>query len=286
MPATTSTSPSLLPANASGSLAARVRKPSGTITYIGACIYGRIGAGKTRLLGSMPGRGLVLDVPQVEGGTMVLEDKKESIDVLPIVKWEELEEAFQLLKANVEVPGTEFRGSYQWVALDSATALGELAKRKAIRERPEGLAADPHIIGLQDWGKVGQLMAEMFFKFRTLRMHVLFTAQERIRTDDNGTMIAPDVSPAALAAMLPSMFLVARLFVKEVPSENGAYTWQRQLNVGPSSSVYCKVRALPSRPLPTVIAEPSLAEIFGYILGKRKEAPKAAAVEEVLEMTM
>lgn len=220
----------------------------------GVCIYGRGGVGKTTLLGTMPGRGLVIDVPQVEGGTLVLEPHADRIDVFPVHEWDEINAAFWFLNKGEH--------DYNWVGIDSITAFQELAKRKTVKERD--LDADPNIITLQDWGKIGQLVGEMIYRFRTLKQHTIWVAQER-RFDQDGPL-GPDVTPGALNKLLPSMLMVGRLSLEYGLS--GAP--ERHLRVHPHQSYYAKVRASPQLDVPAVIKEPHLGRILQYIFGKGK----------------
>ena len=255
------------------SIASRIKKPSSRLVHLAGCIYGRGGVGKTTLLGTMPGAGLVIDVPQVEGGTMVLADHAERIKVIEVGKWEELGEVYKYLRDE--------KHPFKWVAVDTATAVQELAKRKAIRERD--LAADPHQMTMQDWGKVGLLNAELYYRFRLLKMHVIFLAQEQLRgTGEEGTLeYQPAVSPASLQALLPAMFLVGRLYVREVEDPETKQTVvERRLRVGPHDRTVTKVRALPGRQLPPVIRNPNLGQIFAYLIGQDIPSPEAVAVEE------
>lgn len=251
---------------------ASIAPPSAKLTRIAACIYGRGGVGKTTLLATMPGRGLVIDIPMIEGGSHVLIDNADRISVLQVSRWEEFEHAFQILREN--------KLGFDWVAIDSLTGAMNLAKRKVKKERP--IDADPNRVSPQDWGTMGELMEELIFKFRTLRMHVLFLAQERLKGSDgteemSATVMQPDMSPSALRSLLPPMFLVGRLYVAQADTEKGS-VWERRLRVGPHESFVTKIRSLPSRPVPPIIREPKLGEIFAYILGQSKKAP--AAVQE------
>ena len=78
----------------------RIRKPSASLSRVSVCIYGRGGVGKTTLLSTMPGKGLVIDIPQIEGGTSVLAGlrPKNDLDVLPVVNWEGLQEAMSEMR--------------------------------------------------------------------------------------------------------------------------------------------------------------------------------------------
>jgi phage nucleotide-binding protein len=249
----------------SGSLESRIRKPSGNLTRIAACIYGRGGVGKTTLLHTMPGKGLVVDIPQIEGGTHVLSEWEDKIDIIQITRWEQFEELFAtILRPN--------KREYKWVALDSLTGAQNLAKRKTVKERP--LDHDPAVLTQQDWGKVGNLMEEIVFQFRLLRMHVIFTAQERRRGDVEGgdRITQPDVSPAALSSLIPPMYLVGRLYTEEVIGQDQP---KRLLRVGTHPEYVTKARALPSRPVPPIIDDPDLGQIFAYLLGASSTPPKA-----------
>lgn len=250
----------------------RIRKPSGELSHLAIVIYGRGGAGKTTLLGTMPGKGLVIDVPQVEGGTSVLADKSEKIDVAPVLKWEDLDDFYRHLRSGEH--------DYKWVALDTISACQELAKRKTIKERD--LASDPHQVTMQDWGKIGQLMSELIYQYRLLRnLHVIALAQEKRRESDDGTVeLVPNVSPMTLDALLPPQTLVGRLFVAQADDENGVPRWERRLRVGTHERFTTKVRNVKGRELPAVIREPHLGHILGYMLGSDRAKKPVAAEDE------
>jgi len=255
------------------SIESRIIKPSPKMQYLAGCIYGRGGVGKTTLLGTMPGKGIVIDVPHIEGGSIVLADHQDRIGLFQASDWGDLAEIYGYLRND--------RHSYKWVAIDTLTAIQELAKRKTLKDREGILGADPHTISQQDWGKIGQLDAEVYYKFKLLPMHVIFNAQERLRGTDEGALeYQPDVSPSALSSLLPPMYLVGRLYIQEVTLESGATEWQRRLRVGPHYKTVTKVRALPGRQLPPVIVHPHLGHIFAYLLGKDVPAPEGVGSEE------
>lgn len=245
-------------------------KPSAEVKQaFGICIYGRGGVGKTTLLGTMPGKGLVIDVPQIEGGTFVLEDQADHVDVVPVATWNEVDDIYWYLKNG--------KHEYRWVAIDSITAFQELAKRKVIKERD--LDADPYVIQLQEWGKMGQLIGELIYRFRTLSVHTIWIAQERKHGSDEGfgSVIGPDIIPSALSALMPSMMMVGRMSVQQ--DETGA--WVRQLRVGSHPDYYTKVRAKPGLVVPPVIANPNIGGILKFLLGSGP-APQAAAEPSII----
>lgn len=248
-----------------------IYKPSSkVVASFGLTIYGRGGSGKTTLTGTMPGKGLIIDVPQIEGGTFVLEDKAANIDIVPVTQWNEVDDIYWFLNGKNGVAPTH---KYRWVAIDSITAFQELAKRKVIKERD--LDADPHSITLPEWGKMGQLVGELVYRFRTLPIHTIWIAQERKFGNDEGvgssSVLGPDIIPSALAALMPSMMLVGRLSVQQ----DSLGEWVRHFRVGPHPDYYTKVRAKPGLVVPPVIKNPDLTVILRYLLGNGP-APESA----------
>ena len=234
-------------------------------------MYGVGGVGKTYLLSTMPKKGLVIDVPQVEGGTSVLSHTK-NIMVLPVTRWEEIDDAFKYLR--------HAKHDYSWVAIDTMTAMQELAKRRAVQDRAGDISIDPKITTMQDWGKIGNLMGEMIFKFRTLPIHVIFLAQENTReTTGMPAVYEPAVAPATMQTLLPSLSLCGRLTVVEV-EKNDSMVLERQMRVAPGPSYKSKFRAVKGRELPNVVANPNLGEMLAYLLGKEVQKPEAAAKED------
>jgi hypothetical protein len=204
----------------------------------------------------MPGKGLLIDVPQIEGGTQVLSDAAQKIDIVPVSTWDEIDTIFWFLQKK--------NHDYKWVAIDSITAFTELAKRKTIKERD--ISADPHTISLQEWGKIGALVGEMVYRFRTLPVHTVWLAQERKYTsDDAPTMIGPETTPSALSDLLPGMLLVGRLYVQNLPGGG----IERRLRIDTHPLYHAKARALPSVVVPSVVRNPNLGMILAYLFGRQ-----------------
>lgn len=243
------------------SIAERIQKPSPRFGHVAACIYARGGTGKTTLLGTMPGKGIVLDVPVIEGGTMVLHEHADRIDVFPCLDWSDLDGMWKYLKYE--------KHDYKWVAIDTITATQQLGKRKTVSERD--LSADPAQITMQDWGKIGNLNTELFYRYRQLPLHLILLAQEKVKDSGEGGVLEyqPDISPASMTGLIPSMFLIGRLYTREVddPKNPAKRIIERRLRVGPHASTVTKARTLPSRPLPPVIRDPNLGGLFRWILG-------------------
>lgn len=226
---------------------------------LGVVIYGHGGTGKTTLLGTMPGNGIVLDVPQIEGGTFVLKNHAARIDIKSVNEWKELEDIYWFLAKQ--------KHQYRWYGIDSITAMQQLAIRLVVKERP--LSADPSQITQNEWGRIGRLVGEMIYKFRTLNMHGIFVAQLR---DKDGERRGPDISPSALSMLLPSMTLIGYLSVQR----DNTGEWIRHLKVGPDESYHTKARAYPGVVIPPVVKNPNLGTLLPWLFGMGT-APEAAA---------
>lgn len=238
------------------------------------CIYGPTGIGKTTLLGTLPGRGFIIDVPQVEGGTFVLADQSKRIKSAKVEEWEDIDEVYWALakQDEVELPGVK---RLNWVAIDSITGMEEMALRKVIRERDRDLGADPHKITRNEYGDTGRLVAELIYRFCKLPYLTVFIAQERTHgggDDDEGPVqLGPGVRRSVLLALKPPMTIMGRMGITGEGRQE-----QRVLTVGPPDGPYIvKARAMPGKRLPRRIANPNLGEILDFVFGEGPR-PKAA----------
>lgn len=253
-------------------------------TDISIGIYGPTGVGKTTLVGTMPGRGVIIDVPQVEGGTFVISDKAERISGIRIEEWDEIEEIYWAL-AKRDTTALPFADKVRWIAIDSITGMQVMAKRKIIHERDRSLGEDPHKVTLPEWGAIGSLVGELVYRFRKLPYATIWTAQERTHgggEDDPGPVrIGPAIIRSALAAFAPSMTILGRLSLKA--EEEGKE--QRILRVGPSGGDYVvKARTTPSKRLPYLIREPNLKALLRYLYGNGPR-PKQAREDDQLSFS-
>lgn len=251
-------------------------------------IYGENGAGKTTMVADMPGIGVYIDVPMLEGGGFVLpREAAPRIAGIKVEEWEDLESVYWGLKdrnpreiVNEANPDWDVRDA-KWFAMDSATALHVLATRKIIRERDRSLGEDPHKITLQERGWISQLEAEMFFRFRSLDDYwQLYVAQQRTHRppddspDPEPIRIGPDLPGGALRAFKQPLTIIGHLAVVSDKKGNE----QRQLRVGPPDGDYIvKARTPRDRRLPQVIAEPDLSTILRYVFASKIRIPANAA---------
>jgi len=216
---------------------------------IGILIFGQTGVGKTTLLSTVPGMGIVIDVPQIEGGDLVLKPWEDRIEVRSISRWGELDEIYQFLLKE--------HHPYKWVAVDTMTALMELATRRTVRERE--INADPHILSQPEWQKITGYMGDVIFRFRNLPIHSVFLAQEKRRQDTGRT--GPDVTPAVLQKLLQPQIVCGRLFTDM--TDQGILEYKLRIGTHPNYETKC--RALPSLHVPNIIRNPNLDTLVHYL---------------------
>ena len=242
-------------------------------------IYGDSGIGKTTLLGTMPGRGLLIDTIITEGGEQVLADKADRIKVFSCTSWDMVDEIFNSVEAGDE--------NVDWVGFDSVTGMLRLAYRQVIGLDDKEIRISKHKITLPEHGEAGQLVSELIYRFNSITIDqddgvkrpkfMIWTAQERRHgggEDDPGPMqIGPDVIRSVLSALKPPMMLLGRV---ELDTEGN-----RVLRVGKNDLYMCKARVVPGRKLPDVIAKPNLGKILRYLTSDdpevvKKNKPRAA----------
>lgn len=247
---------------------------------IGICITGPVGTGKTTLIGTMPGNGLLIDIPATEGGGFVLGNHSKRIKGVYLEEWEDIDEVYWAL-AKGELESLGVTGPLHWIAIDSITGMLEMGKRKIIRERDRNLGDDPHKITLQEWGWIGQLVGEMVYRFQKLPYVKIWVAQERqhggYEGDDGPVQLGPSVTRSVLLMLNPPMTIMGRLSVEGLGE-------RRVLTIGPPGGKYMvKARAMPGRKLPNRILEPNLKQILNYLF---RDGPRPRAARDENEIIL
>lgn len=250
-------------------------------------IYGAVGVGKTTLLKSMPGNGLLIDVPVLEGGDLVLgdADTADRVEAYTCTEWNQVQEVFEELRKGTALQSGK---KLNWVAFDSVTGLLKLAYNKIVNDRDKRLDQAPHKITLPEHGQAGALVNKLILDCNNLpqmgqNIWRIWIAQQRKHggkneDDDDGESeplrMGPDVIRSVLTTLTPPLMLLGRLTVT-VNDDTGEQT--RVMRVGPPDHFYmAKYRAKPGKTLPNLIKDPDLGGILKYLLadGKRPRAAK------------
>lgn len=151
-------------------------------------IYGRAGAGKTRLCETAP-EPLIISA---EAGLLSL--RHASIPVIEIKSMQDLTEAYTFVATSEEAK------QFQTICLDSISEIGEvcLAHNKAQFRDPR-----------QAYGELIDQMQKMIRAFRDLPgKHVYFSAKQELNKDEvtGVTMCGPSMPGSKLGPQLPYFF--------------------------------------------------------------------------------
>lgn len=191
-----------------------------------ALIYGRSGAGKTRLAASSPNP-VILDVNE-EGTISTARDWDPP--VFEAKFWEEITDFFWFLQ--------EGDHGFDTVCVDGLTAMQELAIKFVLGdEYSRDASRDPDMPDRRVWGKVAELMKTQLTNYRNLPMNVVFTATDRKRftgdedDDDVGLSIGPALTPSVAGAAERAVSLIGYLHKRRVNIrvKKGGKTVKRQV---------------------------------------------------------
>lgn len=226
------------------------------------CVYGAAGAGKTRLISTLPGRVLVASA---EAGLLSLKrlpaaDRKriEVIEVKSVVQLKEIH-------AELSKP----KHGFDWLCLDSVSEIAEITLTELKRKNLDKRAA---------YGDVVDDVVGMMRSFRDLPMGVYFAAKERKHENkETGRITYSAAMPGQqLGPSIPYLFdEMFRLTVFSERDENGKTSEARWLLTANDGRSDAKDRSGALDPY----EEPHLGNIAEKIRG----APPAAEPESEAE---
>lgn len=208
--------------------------------YVKALVYGDSGVGKT-VLGSTAPNPIFISA---ERGLLSLADK--DISVIEVDTLAHVEEAYQYLKKDKD---------FQTVVLDSLSEIAEvLLSEFKITEGKDARQA---------YGKMGDEMAKLTRKFRSLDKHVLFIAKIELFKDEfSGKVFYRPACPGqAFSQNIPYLF--DEVFAMQIGKKDGGE--YRYLQTQPNLQYTAKDR---SGKLLTK-EDPNLTMIFNKIIGDK-----------------
>lgn len=223
--------------------------------FVKMLVYGRNGAGKTRLCGSAP-KCLIADVNE-EGTRSV---KGTGSKKFPVERWADIGDIYWYLKAG--------KHPFECAAIDTITALNRLCLAMVLGEAED---RDPNReVGTPDrraYGRAGELMRAQLLAFRNLPMHIIFTAQERVIKDedtDEPVLHTPDLPAGSRGIAMGSVGIIGRIYAQEVKLRNKqtkeiTTKWQDRMLVGPHEEFDTKDR---TNSLGPVIRNPNMHDII------------------------
>jgi phage nucleotide-binding protein len=176
-------------------------------------VYGESGTGKSTLLGTLPGKTLILDV---EGGLTVLRDKHVDRVAIP--------ETLENLKAVFDALVSSDNIDYDNICLDSGTELEKfMLIRLAANSKNDGMPS------LHDYGVVSFKMRDYMRKLRDLRergINVIVTCLEMpLELEQDDSTIRTRLYPMLARKLAPEICglfdIVARLEISAKPGHEG-----------------------------------------------------------------
>lgn len=193
-------------------------------------VYGESGTGKSTLLGTLPGKTLVLDV---EGGLTVLRGKDVDRVAIPETL-ENLKAVFDALVSSDDI-------DYDNICLDSGTELEKfMLIRLAANSKNDGMPS------LHDYGVVSFKMRDYMRKLRDLRergVNVIITCLEMpLELEQDDGVVRTRLYPMLARKLAPEICglfdVVARLEISQKPGKEGT----RYLRMDGSEKLIAKNR--------------------------------------------
>jgi hypothetical protein len=234
-------------------------------------IYGRKKVGKTTLMMSVGVENLLVIDP--EGGAHYRKDMNPYI--WPLESWEDTQDAYGALRTGKFTPNHIKQGEsstpFRWVGVDGLTRINNFALHYVRREQEErDLTRHPGFVDRRDYGKSGELMKQLLANFHSLKMGVIYTAHERMKSsagfadedDDAGDAeitYVPDVPDAVRNAANSLVDVIGRLYIVRLEANNGKKAAYRRLLIGPSDVYDTGYRS--EYDLPDIVTSPTIPKL-------------------------
>ena len=259
----------------------RVHRPADLDSYRSVFVYARNKKGKTRFsLSAGVDYTIVID-PEKGTDTM----KTLNPFVWPVERWADLQEAYGALRTGKLSPNFFKQGEsstpFSWVAVDGLTRMNNMAL-KFVMKKQEAVDLDrqPGFVQQRDYGKSGELMKQMLAQFHSLKMHKVYTAQEKWKAnkpfgepmeDDEEfaeSLMIPDLPDSVRAAVNAQVEVIGRIYtVIVIPTKGpneGKEVPERRLWVGIHDRYDTGYRSDFS--LPNFIRKPTLPKLVAAML--------------------
>jgi len=247
----------------------RIKRASEFEDWERMLIYGRSGAGKTRLVATAPDV-LLMDID--EKGT---KSTKKDLDphAIRIASIDEFVETYWYLQSGEH--------DHLSVAVDGVTGLQNMFLNYVLGEAALlDASRDPDMPSRQIYGKVSKLMKNWLTNYRNLDMHVLFTALTRVNREggedeedeDLGAVtVGPAVSPAIGGHLEAACDTIGYLHTRQVVVKKGERrnkVTRRRLLTGPNERYDTKDRNNAFGPW---VDAPDISKMIRTINGEEEE---------------
>lgn len=248
----------------------RVHRPATMKHYPKLLVYSRNKKGKTTFaLSAGVAKTIVLDP---EKGTATM--KRRNPYVWPVTRWDDVQEFWGAIRTGELSPKVLGQGPeedpFEYVSCDGLTRLNNMALKYIGRIAEErDLDRRPGMVDRRDYNKSGELMKDFINNLHSLKMGVVFTAQERMITQNSGdddedsedleAYFVPDL-PAGVRSNINSVVdVIARLYVVTVDGKK-----ERRLQIGVHDRYDTGYRS--DFILPDVLKNPSVPKLVDLMI--------------------
>jgi hypothetical protein len=204
--------------------------------------------------------------------------RKSNPYIWRVKRWEDMQDVYGALRTGRLSPKSIGQGTstepFKWVIVDGMTKINNFALHYVRQEQEErDLARHPGFVDRRDYGKSGELMKQLIANFDSLRMGVIYTAHERIKTDNYGddddedsetseVFYVPDLPDAVRNALNSLVWVIGRLYVVRVEKDGNKKAYRR-LHVGVSDRYDTGFRS--EYELPEIIKAPTIPKLVSLI---------------------
>jgi hypothetical protein len=164
---------------------------SETNDYHKVLVFGASGVGKTRLLGTLPGR---VAIVSAEGGLLSLRGKDgkypsnlKVLDVNEIIKSSGkdrlptvTEKLYRIRKVYAYLLSDEAKKLFDWVCVDSLSEVASIVQLEGKRQFPDGKNS------FQAWNFYQETLTELIKVFRDLPYNIMYTCLNETVRDESG----------------------------------------------------------------------------------------------------
>lgn len=276
------------------------------VEYLRVCYYGMEGSAKSTNAAMLANSGKIVFV-NAEGGAKLRALRKRGVNVEnirvwppkdePVITQRALDKLFYRVKADLIKDPESWNG----IVFDSGTDIvqgltDQVSQHRIKKARDRGInidEVDEFFTDVGDYGTMAKMFVDSLRKFRTLPMHVVYTALERRDVDKNSgqVTIGPAVTPGVSTSLLGYTDIVIHCTAADDEQPYRGLT-----KAGGIRRVKDRFDILPR-----VMAEPNMARILDYAngalteetdplqalivqkkSGKKVKAPKDTPVESVV----
>lgn len=233
--------------------------------------YARKKQGKTTLALTAGTREEVLVVDPEKGAQY---KKNYNAIIWPVEQWEDMQDVYGALRTGKLSPKMLGKGKsdqpFKWVVIDGLTRINNFAVHYVRREQEErDLSRHPGFVDRRDYGKSGELLKQLLTNFHGLRMGVIYTAQERMKSlgdwddDDDGEgaeyIFIPEIPDSVRNQVNSLVDVIGRVYTVKVEKDGSKPKIERRLRIGVSERFDTGARS--EFELPDVLRNPTVPKL-------------------------